>query len=135
MLTILKCILAAIAENYILILKRKLYMLLRGTLSQDWVSALKTVTKGLNNTPIQRLGWLKPSDINSEAGSVLVERAKKSHNIAIDKEPTYLEQRLNQAHYDGKLKVSDYVYKQFELKLFDKSFDVSVNQNGTLKNS
>lgn len=47
---------AAIAENYILILKRKLYMQLRGTLDNKWVSALPIVTRALNNTPIKRLG-------------------------------------------------------------------------------
>jgi len=40
-------------------------MLLRGTLSQDWVQSLTTVTEDLNNTPIKRLGIkLYPSIAN-----------------------------------------------------------------------
>jgi len=72
------------------------------------------------------LGWLTPNDIRSEIGSVLVEKAKASYNLPISKEPTYSEQRANQNEYKGKIKLSDYVYKQFDSKLFDKSFDVSV---------
>jgi len=34
-------------------------MLLRSTLSQEWVDALKIATDSYNNTPIERLGWLK----------------------------------------------------------------------------
>jgi len=101
-------------------------MLLRGTLDTNWVSALKIVTESLNNTPIQRLGWLKPNDVRSEADSVAVDKAKEEHNIPIIKEPNYQTQRSNSENYKGDLKVSDYVYKQFDSKLFDKSFDVSV---------
>lgn len=107
-------------------------MLLRGTLTQKWVPALKIVTQSYNNTPIERLGWLKPNDINSEADSVLIDQAKIRNKITIEKEPTYSEQKLNQSQYSGQLKVSDYVYKQFDSKLFDKSFDVSVSKMASL---
>jgi len=36
-------------------------MLLRSTLSQKWVNALKIATNSYNKTPIERLGWLKVS--------------------------------------------------------------------------
>ncbi|MBM3938800.1 MAG: hypothetical protein FJ333_09150 [Sphingomonadales bacterium] len=101
-------------------------MLLRGTLSQNWVKALKIVTHSLNDTPLQRLGWLKPNDINSEVDSVHVDQAKKTFGIDIYKEPNYIEQRQNEESYKSDLNVGDFVYKQFETKLFDKSFDVSV---------
>lgn len=100
-------------------------MLLRGTLSQLWVQQLKNVTDSLNNTPLRRLGWLKPIEIKSEIDSALVEKAKKEHGIEVLKEPTYLEQRENSENKSD-LKVNDFVYKDFDSKLFDKSFDVSV---------
>jgi len=109
-----------------LITKRRLYKLLRGTLSKQWVAALKLVTKSLNETPLQRLGWLQPNDLTPEIGSVLVDKAKKQHNLPILKEPTYSEQKLNSIQNQSDLKVGDYVYKNFDQKLFDKSFDVSV---------
>lgn len=58
--------------------------------------------------------------------SVIVDKAKNEHNVPILKEPTYNEQKSNSAQYQGDLQVGDYVYKQFDAKLFDKSFDVSV---------
>lgn len=121
--------LAAIAENCILKIKRRLYMILRGSLSRDWVKFLPNVIRDINNTPVQRLGWLKPNDIVSEESSVLVDEAKRQHKVPILKEPTYEEQKLNTetAKTTTDLKQFDYVYKQFDSKLFDKSFDVSVN--------
>ena len=101
-------------------------------MTQKWVPALKIVTQSYNNTPIEGLGWLKPNDINSEADSVLIDQAKIRNKITIEKEPTYSEQKLNQSQYSGQLKVSDYVYKQFDSKLFDKSFDVSVSKMASL---
>ena len=102
-------------------------MLLRGTLDRDWVSQLQNVISSLNDTPIKRLGWLKPRDIKSEIDSVSVEKAKASSGVQTFKEPTYSDQTTNKKDYSGDLHVSDYVYKQFDSKLFDKSFDVSVS--------
>lgn len=115
------------AENYILIVKKKLYMLLRGILSQDWPKYLQTVVNHLNNTPLKRLGWLQPKDINSETDSVYVDQAKGHFGVPLLKEPTYSEQEKNLKNFSGDIKVSDYVYKQFDSTLFDKSFDVSVS--------
>lgn len=102
-------------------------MLLRGTLSNNWSSVLPTVTKSYNNTPLQRLGWLKPNDIKSEESSVLVDKAKRIHKIPTLKEATYQEQKLNTENFNGDLKVGDFIYKDFDAKLFDKSFDVAVS--------
>ena len=44
------------------------------------------------------------------------------------KTPTYDEMLSNQSNYKGDLKVDDYVYLDFNEKLFDKSFDVSVKK-------
>lgn len=81
---------------------------MRDTLNPDWIKPLEIVTKSYNNTPIKRLGWLRPNDVTSPASSVEVDEAKKSHNVAILKEPTYNEQREKSNSYDGDLKVNDY---------------------------
>ncbi len=117
------------AENAIYIVKKKLYMLLRGTLSHDWVSSITKVVKSYNNTPNKKLGWLKPNTINSVIDSVQVEEAQKQHNIDVYREPNFKEQILNQEQYekDSKsLQVGQYVYLDFDQKLFSKSFDVQV---------
>ena len=120
---------ANFAEHSILIVKRKLYMLLRGILSQDWVKFLPKVTESLNNTPIQKLGWLKPSSIQSESDSVRVREAQNAHKITVYSEPTFEIQRQNEENYHKNVKnlqVQDFVYLNFDEKVFDKSFDVSV---------
>ena len=120
---------ANFAEHSILVVKRKLYMLLRGILSHDWVNYLSKVTQALNNTPIQHLGWLKPISITSESDSVKVQKAQEEHNVKVYTEPNFHIQRENQINYESKkntLQVNDYVYLNFEEKIFDKSFDVAV---------
>ena len=122
---------ANFAEHSILIVKRKLYMLLRGILSQDWIKFLPQVTESLNNTPLQKLGWLKPNSIKSEIDSVKVKIAQKEHNINVYEEPNFHTQRENQQTYElnsKNLQLNDYVYLNFEEKIFDKSFNVSVFQ-------
>ena len=119
---------ANFAEHSIFLVKRKLYMLLRGTLDQNWVKALPHVIDSLNNTPITKLGGLKPNDIQSESDSVKLNSAQKLHKIKTYSEPSFQVQRENQTTYEklGKFKVNDFVYLDFDQKIFDKSFDVSV---------
>jgi len=118
---------ANFAEEGILLVKRKLYMTLRGTLSQNWTRLLPKVAQQLNHTPLKRLGWLTPDSINSVADTVKVNEAKAKANIPIYKEPSYTEQLKNQKSYNGDLTIGDYVYLDFNQQLFDKSFDVSVS--------
>jgi hypothetical protein len=120
---------ANFAENGILMVKKKLYKLLRGVLSQNWVKFLPLVIDSLNNTPMKKLGWLKPSSVTSEKDSVSIRTAKKNHGIETYSEPDYKTQRENQKKYElsNNLKPLDFVYLDFDQKLFDKSFDVSVS--------
>ena len=125
---------ANFAEHSILVVKRKLYMLLRGILSQDWVKFLPKVVEGLNDTPMQRLGWLKPNSIKSEVDSVKVKSAQLKNNIEVYEEPSFHNQEENQKNYESNqknLQVNNYVYLSFEENLFAKSFDVSVSLKHT----
>ena len=78
---------ASWAERYILTLKRRLYMMLRSELSKNWIHYLPIVTNSLNNSPLESLGFLKPSDIRTEADSVkayLVEHSYSSGPYVIE---------------------------------------------------
>ena len=120
---------ANFAENSISIIKRKLYMQLRGTLSQDWITALPKVVESFNNSPVRKLGGLTPNSINSEEDSVKVDNLRKLKNIQTYSEPTYDKQRENQENYEKSpsFQINDFVYLDFDEKLFDKSFNVSVS--------
>lgn len=119
---------ASLAEYGILLVKRKLYKLLRSELSHKWVKYLKVVVDSLNRTPLKRLGGLTPNDIHSEASSVFVAKARAKQNEPKLQFDTYKEKQSNQKLYRGKLNVGDYVYLDFDEKLFDKSFNVSVSK-------
>ena len=114
---------AFLSESYIRIVKRRLYMSLRGSLNQNWVKFLEIVVKNLNNIPNEKLGFLKPSTITNEADSVAVHNAKKDLNIEIFKEPGYQEQQINQKNYENSkndFQVGDFCYVDFDEKLFTK---------------
>ena len=105
-------------------------MLLRSELSRKWVENLPIVVESFNSTPLKNLGYLRPNDIQSELDSVLVDMKKSEQNISTFKEPTFSEQIKNQENYqkdNSKLQAGDYVYLNFNEKLFDKSFDVQVS--------
>jgi hypothetical protein len=118
---------ANFAENAIGRVKRKLYMLLRSQLSHDWVKVLPTVIESFNNTPKRSIGWLRPNDIKSKLDSLIVKEQRKKYGIEVYTEPSFHEQLAAQnIDKTTMLKVGDYVYLDFDEKLFDKSFDTQV---------
>ena len=105
-------------------------MTLRGTLNQNWVEVLGKIVNDMNNTPSHRLGFLRPNQINSEIDSVFVKNAQKDINLNLYKEPSWKIQFENVENYKSdfsKIQIGNYVYRDFDEKLFDKSFNVSVN--------
>jgi hypothetical protein len=72
---------ASISEWAIYIIKKKLYMLLRGILSQDWVQYLPKVVQQFNHTPQLKLGGIAPEKILSLADSAKVFDARKKSNV------------------------------------------------------
>jgi hypothetical protein len=120
---------ASISEWAIFIIKKKLYMLLRGILSQDWVQYLPKVIQQWNHTPQSKLGGIAPEKIMSLVDSAKVFDARKKTNVTVFHEPNFKEQIENQKRYeqnDSNLQVGDFVYLTLDEKLFDKSFDVKV---------
>ena len=119
---------ASVAEYGILLVKKKLYLILRSQLSHRWVHFLSNVAASLNDTPLKRLGWLTPNSIHNEAATVFVKEAQTKNNIEAKKTPTYSQMQSNLKNYKDDLQINDFVYLDFNEKLFDKSFDVSVRK-------
>ena len=122
---------ASISEWAIHVIKKKLYMLLRGILSQDWIKFLPKVVHQFNHTPQTKLGGIAPEKISTLADSAKVFDARKEAGITVFHEPNFKEQIANQKRYEqdaSNLQVGDYVYLTLEEKLFDKSFDVKVKK-------
>ena len=104
-------------------------MLLRSQLSQDWPHYLPIVTESLNNSPLKKLGYLKPNDVTTEADTVWVEKARKDNHIEVTKLPNFDKQKQNQESYEAtskNLQVNDFTYVTFTETPFDKSYDTSV---------
>lgn len=120
---------AGIAEWAIFIVKKRLYMLLRGILNQDWVQYIPKIVKDYNHTPLQKLGFIAPEKIHSELDSVRVSEAQKKFKISVYHEPDFKNQRKNQNDYENNssnLQIGSYVYLTSNEELFSKSYDVKV---------
>jgi hypothetical protein len=104
-------------------------MLLRGSLSQDWVKFLPKVVDSYNHTPSKKLGGIAPETIHSQIDSVRVAEAQKQKKIEIYHEPNFHIQIQNQELYkknSQNLQEGDYVYLSTNEDLFAKSYDVKV---------
>jgi len=106
-------------------------MILRGSLSQNWVKYIVKVVEQYNQTPNKKLGGLTPASIHSEFDSVLVNEARKKTNVSVFVEPHFQQQITNQKTYEkntNNFQVNDFVYLSTNEKLFDKSFDTKVSR-------
>lgn len=120
---------ASFAENFIFQMKKRLYMMLRGNLTHNWVKYLSIIVTQYNNTPNKKLGGLSPNQIHSEYDSVLVEERLKLKNITPFKEPNFHEQIANEEQYKkvaNNIQINDYVYLSRQENQFSKSYDTKV---------
>jgi hypothetical protein len=118
------------AERYIYLLKRKLYLMMRGYLSDDWPKFVPFAVKALNSVHSKKLGGLSPGEINSFFDDVKVRQAQTENCVQVYKEPNYTEQETNQKVYESSsnpLQVGTYVYLDYKPTAFDKAFDRQVS--------
>jgi hypothetical protein len=120
---------ANFAEWAIMNIKKRLYKMLRGTLSHNWPELLLKVVDDYNNTPLRKLGWLTPNSIKSEYDSIKVETAQKKAGFIPFREPNIETRQENESNYfknKSNISLNSYVYLDFNESLFGKSFDVQV---------
>jgi hypothetical protein len=126
---------ASYAENFIFQMKKRLFMMLRGNLSQNWVKYLPIIVDQHNNMPNKKLGGLTPNNIHSEYDSVIVAAKLNEKNIVPFKEPSFHEQMSAEKDYiriKNNIQVNDFVYVSSKEDQFSKSYDTKVTNSKRL---
>ncbi len=111
---------ASFAENAILIVKRKLFRVLRKLLTQNWPKYLPIVIRSINNTPNQAIGGLRPNMIKSREDTPLVD-----NTIGFHPDTPFDVQVENQKKYElipTNLQKGSYVYVNSPPRPFTKGF-------------
>ncbi len=114
---------ASYAEHGILLVKRRLFRLLRTLLTRDWPKYLENIVQNLNNTPNPAIGGLKPNEIEHRTDTPLIDK-----KIGFHPDVSFEMQMKNQREYEknkkpSSLQVGNYVYVDFPPSSFEKSFD------------
>lgn len=122
---------ASFVEGAIAMIKRKLYMMLRAELSQNWPHYLQITVNSLNKRHVKGLGGVAPIEINSFIDDVKIRNAQTKNNIIPYKEPNFEEQRQSQEDYKGTSKypyeIGTYVYLDLQRSPFDKGYDMQIS--------
>ncbi len=114
------------AEHAILLVKTRLFWLLRTRLTKNWPKYLSHVVKAINNSPNSAIGGLRPSQINSPMDDPKIDEA-----IGYKPDVSVEKQKQNQLAYEKQkknLQVGNYVFLDFTPSKFQKSFDTKRNQ-------
>ena len=117
---------AAFAENAIFQLKRKLYLEMRRTDSENWPSLLSQITLNFNTRKHASLGGLRPIDLNSKEKSVLLD------SVVQKSEPNFRDFGDMRADFqaNSRIQVGSYVfiYKPFQRRR-QRGFDIQVTRS------
>ena len=113
---------ASFAEHGILLVKRRLFRLLRTLLTRDWPKYLPNIVKNLNNTPNPTIGGLKPNAIKSRTDTPMIDK-KIGYHPDVPFETQVQNQKEYEKNRHESLQVGNYVYVDFPLSSFEKSFD------------
>ena len=130
--------LANFAEHMVYLVKKRLFMMMRSKVSDDWVYFLPLVVNALNKKPIKALGYLSPSEINSEWDDNKVRAAQRAEKIKPYHEPDWKTQNENQENYlknqRQHLQPGAFVFVDKKVGVFNKSFFAQVSSFLLLEN-
>ncbi len=117
------------AEHAILLVKTRLFRLLRTLMTRNWPKYLNQVVTAINKSPNSAIGGLAPARIQSrEDGTIIDEK------IGYNKDTPPEIQNRNQKNYEkgkgrsDRIQVGNYVYLDFNPSTMDKSFDTKRNE-------
>ncbi len=117
---------SSFAEHGILLVKTRLFRLLRTRLTKNWPKYLQHIVNAINNSPNSAIGGLRPSQIHSPMDDPLIDKT-----IGYKPDVSVEEQKQNQLAYEKKknnLQVGNYVFLDFLPSKFAKSFDTKRSQ-------
>ena len=112
---------AAFIENAIFQLKRKVYLELRRTGSNDWPSLITQLTKNFNERKHESLGGLRPIDLNSKEKAVRLDQFTPKKEATFEENQEFKRQNLESTS----IKVNDYVFAYVPKKR-PRGFEVQV---------
>jgi len=129
---------ASFVEASIAMIKRKLYMMLRSQMSQNWPHFLQITVNSLNKRHVKALGGVAPGEVNSFVDDIKIRDAQEKHKIKPYEEPVFEEQRKLQENYQPSTKypfdVGKYVYLDLPRNSFDKGYDMQISTFCCFKN-
>ncbi len=113
-----------VAENYIKIVKTRLYRVCRNLLTKNWPEYLDDVVKAVNNTPIPGTRNIRPSQFTSPQDNILLSDVE---------DIPYTTQKNNQQKYElnqNQLQEGDYCFADFPSSSgsFTKGYDTKQQQ-------
>ncbi len=113
-----------IAENFIKIVKTRLYRICRSLMTKKWPDYLNDVVKAVNETPIPGSKNVRPSQFTSPKDNTL---------LSVKEDVPYTTQKKNQLMYKNKknkLQAGDYCFADFPTSsgTFSKGYDTKQQQ-------
>ena len=113
---------AYMAEHFIYVIKKKLFMLMRSTGQTSWETLVYVICRNINNSACSEIGNIAPASVDMEnEADVRLAREKMGFHFL-----DWKQQQSNAKAFDQtpqKLKVGDYVYKIRQKEAFQKSHD------------
>jgi len=110
-----------------------LYLILQSEQTNNWPKYIKTVVQHLNETPVQKLGYIAPNEINSFLDDYKARDAQLEHSIIPVKGPTLIQRKKNEAIYKSAknvLQTGDLVYLDEKETAFTKQYKRKVSMRG-----
>jgi hypothetical protein len=106
-------------------------MFMQSELSENWPKFLPIVIANLNNTPVPKLGNIKPIEVNSYLDDYKIREAQLARNITPVLAPTLQERNKNEENFnqaDSSFKTGDLVYLDFKESAFSKQYLKKVSK-------
>jgi len=118
---------AWLAEHYIFLVKKRLFLLLRSSGLTEWEKYVSVVCKNLNNSSNKTIGNMTPSEVNN-ATEFKVREARNTVHFLDWKEQLKNKFDFHETRDDQPIIIGDYVYKYNKYEPLGKSHDTQIGR-------